>query len=146
MQNLCLQTSYFDIASLATNSLFSIGNDTGPIHIISRANKKTIVLFTKNSDPHLCGPIGKFTETLTFENTNGAFNELVLENWFDEYKEKYPHIIKSFKRYLNNRDESDEMLNSVKNDILLIDNYRVMHGRKPFAGNKNREVLVSLTN
>ena len=31
------------------------------------------------------------------------------------------------------------------NDILLIDNYRVMHGRKPFSGNKNREVLVSLT-
>ena len=30
-------------------------------------------------------------------------------------------------------------------DILLIDNYRVMHGRKPFSGNKNREVLVSLT-
>ena len=32
------------------------------------------------------------------------------------------------------------------NDILLIDNYRVMHGRKPFSGIKNREVLVSLTN
>ena len=79
VQNLCLQTSYFDIASLATNSLFSIGNDTGPIHIISRANKKTIVLFTKNSNPHLCGPIGKFTEILTFDNTNGAFNEIVLE-------------------------------------------------------------------
>ena len=31
------------------------------------------------------------------------------------------------------------------NDILLIDNYRVMHGRKPFSGEKNREVLVSLT-
>ena len=31
-------------------------------------------------------------------------------------------------------------------DILLIDNYRVMHGRKPFSGGKNREVLVSLTN
>jgi hypothetical protein len=31
-------------------------------------------------------------------------------------------------------------------DILLIDNYRVMHGRKPFSGNKDREVLVSLTN
>ncbi len=30
-------------------------------------------------------------------------------------------------------------------DILLIDNYRVMHGRKPFSGEKNREVLVSLT-
>lgn len=32
------------------------------------------------------------------------------------------------------------------NDILLIDNYRVMHGRKPFSGEKDREVLVSLTN
>ena len=31
------------------------------------------------------------------------------------------------------------------NDIVLIDNYRVMHGRKPFSGEKNREVLVSLT-
>ena len=30
-------------------------------------------------------------------------------------------------------------------DILLIDNHRVMHGRKPFSGDKNREVLVSLT-
>ena len=30
-------------------------------------------------------------------------------------------------------------------DILLIDNHRVMHGRKPFSGEKNREVLVSLT-
>ena len=30
-------------------------------------------------------------------------------------------------------------------DILVIDNHRVMHGRKPFSGNKPREVLVSLT-
>ena len=41
VKNLCLQTSFFDVASLATNSLFSIGNDTGPIHIISRADKKS---------------------------------------------------------------------------------------------------------
>ena len=33
-----------------------------------------------------------------------------------------------------------------ENDILLIDNFRVMHGRKPFSGSKAREVLVSLTN
>ena len=31
-------------------------------------------------------------------------------------------------------------------DILLIDNYRVMHGRKTFSGEKVMEVLVSLTN
>lgn len=47
-------------------------------------------------------------------------NEVVLENWFEEYKEKYPHIIQSFQRYLQNRDESDEILNRVKNDILLM--------------------------
>ena len=79
VKNLCLQTSLFDIASLAINSLFSIGNDTGPIHIISRANKKTIVLFTKNSNPNLCGPVGKLTETLTFDNTDIFFNKLLLE-------------------------------------------------------------------
>ncbi len=33
-----------------------------------------------------------------------------------------------------------------ENDILLVDNFRVMHGRKPFSGRKAREVLVSLTN
>ena len=79
VQNLCLQTCYFDIASLATNSLLSIGNDTGPMHIISRANKRTIVLFTKNSNPNLCGPIGKLTEILTFDNTNKFFESLLLE-------------------------------------------------------------------
>ena len=35
--------------------------------------------------------------------------------------------------------------NWIDKDILLIDNHRVMHGRKPFSGEKNREVLVSLT-
>ena len=29
------------------------------------------------------------------------YNEMVLETWYDEYKEKYPNIIKSFKSYLN---------------------------------------------
>ena len=79
VQNLCLQTSYFDIASLATNSLFSIGNDTGPIHIISRANKKTIVLFTKNSDPSLCRPTGKKVEILKFENNTEKISQTLLK-------------------------------------------------------------------
>ena len=30
-------------------------------------------------------------------------------------------------------------------EILMVDNHRVMHGRKPFSGSKPREVLVSLT-
>ena len=47
------------------------------------------------------------------------YNEIILENWYDEYKEKYPHIIKSFQRYLYNKDEND-MLNKVKDEILMM--------------------------
>ena len=47
------------------------------------------------------------------------YNEIILENWYDEYKEKYPHIIKSFQRYLHNKDEND-MLNKVKDEILMM--------------------------
>ena len=47
------------------------------------------------------------------------YNEMVLENWYDEYKEKYPDIIKSFKNYLHNKDEND-LLNNVKDEILLM--------------------------
>ena len=46
-------------------------------------------------------------------------NEFVLEAWYDEYKEKYPDIIASFQRYLQNRDE-DEMLNNIKEEILVM--------------------------
>ena len=58
----------------------------------------------------------------------------------EEIKESYIELISDLAQSLT-------LLRSWKDhDILLIDNYRVMHGRKPFAGNKNREVLVSLTN
>jgi len=46
-------------------------------------------------------------------------NEYVLEAWYDEYKEKYPSIIKSFQRYLQNRD-GDEALNNIKEEILVM--------------------------
>jgi len=47
------------------------------------------------------------------------YNEFVLENWYDEYKEKYPSIIASFQKYLQNRDE-DETLNNIKEEILVM--------------------------
>lgn len=46
-------------------------------------------------------------------------NEFVLEAWYDEYKQKYPSIIKSFQRYLQNRDEN-EVLNNIKEEILVM--------------------------
>ena len=47
------------------------------------------------------------------------FNEVVLETWYDEYKEQYPEIIKSFQSYLKNCDESNT-INRVKEQILLM--------------------------
>ena len=47
-------------------------------------------------------------------------NEIILENWYDDYSEKYPHIIKSFTRYLKNKEEDTELIKNVKNEILLM--------------------------
>jgi len=47
------------------------------------------------------------------------YNEYVLEKWYDEYAEKYPSIIESFRKYLKNRD-SDTMLNNIKEEILMM--------------------------
>lgn len=46
-------------------------------------------------------------------------NEVQLENWYAECKDKYPDIIKSFNRYLNNK-ESSEILNNVKKEIIRL--------------------------
>lgn len=47
------------------------------------------------------------------------YNEIVLETWYDDYKEKYPEIIKSFQRYLHNKD-GNHLLNKMKDEILLM--------------------------
>ena len=47
------------------------------------------------------------------------YNEFVLEHWYDEYMEKYPYIVESFKVYLKNRD-SNTLLNNIKEEILLM--------------------------
>lgn len=48
------------------------------------------------------------------------FNELVLEQWYDENKEKNPELIKSFERYLQNKMDTDNTINDVKHQILLL--------------------------
>lgn len=47
------------------------------------------------------------------------YNEVVLETWYDDYKEQYPEVIKSFQRYLKNKDEND-IINDVKKQILFM--------------------------
>ena len=47
-------------------------------------------------------------------------NEFMLENRYDHYHCKNPHIIQSFKRYLKNKDEDDDLIRRVKDEILLM--------------------------
>ena len=47
------------------------------------------------------------------------YNEIMLTNWYQEYKEKYPQIIQSFKNYLRNQEDND-IINEVKKEILLM--------------------------
>lgn len=54
--NLCGKTSFEEIAVLARAALGAVGNDTGPMHLISAAGAPALVLFSSESDPDLCAP------------------------------------------------------------------------------------------
>ena len=56
--NLVSKTSLFSIASLAREASISIGNDTGPMHIIGPTGCKTLALFSNSSDPQKHLPLG----------------------------------------------------------------------------------------
>jgi ADP-heptose:LPS heptosyltransferase len=52
------QTTLGDVASLARTARFAVGNDTGPMHLIATAGCRSVVLFSRDSDPALCAPRG----------------------------------------------------------------------------------------
>jgi ADP-heptose:LPS heptosyltransferase len=52
------QTDLADIAALARGARGALGNDTGPMHLIAAAGTPTAVLFSGESDPALCAPLG----------------------------------------------------------------------------------------
>jgi ADP-heptose:LPS heptosyltransferase len=52
---------------LAGQSKIAIGNDTGPMHLFGLAGCKTIVFFTKKSNPDLCAPRGKDVQIIKFD-------------------------------------------------------------------------------
>ncbi len=52
------RTGFADIAALARQAAFCVGNDTGPTHLIAAAGCPTLALFGQDSDPALCAPRG----------------------------------------------------------------------------------------
>ncbi len=53
------QTSFDDLADLARDAEFFVGNDTGPAHLIAALGVKGVMLFAEASEPHRCAPKSK---------------------------------------------------------------------------------------
>lgn len=60
--NLCAKTDFIDIAVLARGAALAVGNDTGPMHMISLAGCPSVVLYSSDSDPALCAQRGPHVE------------------------------------------------------------------------------------
>ncbi|MCW9035231.1 MAG: glycosyltransferase family 9 protein [Rhodospirillales bacterium] len=73
------QTTFAQIAALAKKALFSIGNDTGPLHIISLAGCKSVALYSHESDPALCAQRGEDVTILREERLENVYVDQVLE-------------------------------------------------------------------
>lgn len=63
-RNLTGETSFAEIAGLASRAALAVGNDTGPMHIAAAALCPSLVLFSADSDPALCAPRGDHVTVL----------------------------------------------------------------------------------
>jgi len=77
--NLGGKTNLFDIAVLAQNAKFSVGNDTGPMHMIAPTGCKTIVLFSEHSNPKRHAPLGENVVTIQKNDLKNLDPKDVLE-------------------------------------------------------------------
>ena len=61
VRDLTGRTDFAQIAVLGARAALAVGNDTGPLHLITAAGAPTVALFSSASDPALCGPRGHVT-------------------------------------------------------------------------------------
>ncbi len=74
------KTDLFDIAELGRKAKYTIGNDTGPLHIISLTNCKTVCFYClKKSNPLKHTPLGKNTITMQDDNLENINVKKVIE-------------------------------------------------------------------
>ena len=50
------RTSLVDLVRLGRRAAATVGNDTGPVHLLAVAGAPTVALFSRASDPALCAP------------------------------------------------------------------------------------------
>ena len=79
VKDLSGQTDFIEIASLARKAYVAIGNDTGPMHMISLAGCRSIALYSQASDPKLCGQRGPDVTILRENSLNDVTVQSVLD-------------------------------------------------------------------
>jgi ADP-heptose:LPS heptosyltransferase len=66
--DLSARTELGDLAALGAGAMLAVGNDTGPLHLISAVGCKTVVLFSRASNPDMSRPRGRDVRVLQVEN------------------------------------------------------------------------------
>lgn len=80
--NLCGQTSFAELAVLGRSAMASVGNDTGPMHLIAATDCPSMVLFSQASNPAMCAPRGEKAAFLQRD----ALEQLTVEEVFSALK------------------------------------------------------------
>lgn len=78
--NLIGKTNFFQIADLAKDAIFAIGNDTGPMHLIAVLNCPSLVLFSNDSNPDYCRPRGKKVDIIKTDSLKNLNIETVINS------------------------------------------------------------------
>jgi ADP-heptose:LPS heptosyltransferase len=66
--NFAGKTSILDLVALSFGAMLAIGNDTGPMHITASTGCSSVILFSSDSDPELCGQRGPLVTILRKKN------------------------------------------------------------------------------
>jgi ADP-heptose:LPS heptosyltransferase len=72
------QTNFHDLATLGRRASMAIGNDTGPLHLLSVAGSPTIALFSHASDPVRCVQRGPWVQVFRDKNLSDVSPEAVM--------------------------------------------------------------------
>lgn len=67
-RDLCGRTSVAALAELGRRAVLTVGNDTGPMHIVAAAGCPSLVLYARESDPARIAPRGPAVRTLRRDN------------------------------------------------------------------------------
>ncbi len=83
-KNLTGQTNLYDIAALGHAAAGAIGNDTGPMHLLSVTGCKTLMIFSTGygSNPQKHGPLGANSKCISAKNIDSITADQVVDEFF----------------------------------------------------------------